>query len=88
MLGELCYSTYDIFPWVHGNLGKRHVRAWVCEFLSILLSSVPVVSQSIPKPVWKVIYPKYYKNSVKSCTFFVFSRLGSQGSFFIYSWVK
>ena len=28
----------------------------------------------------KVIYPKYYKNSNKSCTFFCFGYLGRQGS--------
>ena len=64
-LGHLFCSTFDIFPWIFGNLGKTHAWSWVFLFLLILLCSLLVLSQPFLKPVCKVICPKYSKHSVE-----------------------
>ena len=65
LMALLHCSTFDIFPWIFGNLGKTHAWSWVFLFLLIQLCSLLVLSQPFLKPVCKVICPKYSKHSVE-----------------------
>ena len=71
----LTIKVLDNFYQPSDSLGGRYCMWWFfdMEFVhSIYFRDFIFLSVNFTHPVPKFIYPKYYKNSNKSCTFVVF----------------
>ena len=79
----LTIKVLDNFYQPSDSLGGRYCMWWFfdTEFVhSIYFRDFIFLSVNFTHPVPKFIYPKYYKNSNKSCTFLFLGRLSRQRS--------